>query len=494
MTEALFGVTCGGHRLTDDFLGAAWWHFDRYQVDELYIRPARDARLVAYDPWQANREALTHRRDHEPPYVTLARLGDAFLDGYGRATISGRRGIGRRRSHLPGIDYIDADGKLLAAVQDWCAANGPLGVLLGGLEAFTTAARYRAPDPGPFWRDEARIYPSVRTYELSAGQWRAYETELHEYELGVKWGSAEAAAPERLAPERIERAFRRASLPQLPLLPPPGQALRRAYYAVGELSSWYLEPLSGWWTFFPELAIGEAAFDYPEPLSDEFWHLHAEPPDAAAFDLPSPASEEFWLNYAEPLEQFVKHAIIFAEALAGLQHRWEDILGEGASLPALVKAEPDAPEETFRRLLSFVVPDLLPDPRQPRAFAAQWSSPTLLSTLAFMAFSDLTGGGRIGYCKRNACRRVFLARRPDQEYCSLRCKATAKKAYQRHPERAAEVIALHQQGLSVAKIATDLHLSEKRVAAWIGRAQRSRSVDANPSSSDDHIEQQGGGQ
>jgi transposase-like protein len=84
-----------------------------------------------------------------------------------------------------------------------------------------------------------------------------------------------------------------------------------------------------------------------------------------------------------------------------------------------------------------------------------------------MAYRDLTGGGRVGFCRRNACGKVFLARRADQEYCSPRCKATAKKRYQRHPEIAQEAIRLSKQGLSVAQIADVLLLSEKRVAAWI---------------------------
>ena len=201
---------------------------------------------------------------------------------------------------MPGVERVDADATFLTDIREWCEKNGPLGVLLGGLEAFTTAPRYRpGKDPGTYWRDRS-LYPSARTYELSAGQWRIYDTESTTQPLPSRGSRRRCRYPARGAGAHRAR-FQRTSL--LPLLPSPGNALCRDFRALGGLSSWCLQPLSRWWTFFPARSFGERAFDYPEPLTDEFWRLHTTPPDAAGYDLPSPSSEEFRRDYAEPLER-----------------------------------------------------------------------------------------------------------------------------------------------------------------------------------------------
>jgi hypothetical protein len=412
--------------MSDEFLSTSWWRYDRYEVDRLYIRPAPGARLRRYDPWQENTAALARWRDHEPPYITLARLGDEYDNGLLFGSLS------KRTSAVSGVNYVGADEKLLEAVGDWCSRYGLLGVLLTGLQAFTTAARYR-PEAAAFWGESARDLPTTRTFELTAGQWRLCDTIL-----SAPWlGRPTAATGELLDQEVARKAF--SQEPGLPgALPEPGLALRRNYHSFGAVVSWRLQPLDNWAAFFPDL----------------------DPREAATFDYPAPLSEAFGRLYAEPLEVFLHHARIFAVALRNLKHPLPPV---GAAMTA----EPDAYLETLRRLLAFVTPDLRSDPDHPERLTAQWSSPSLLSTLAFMAYRDLTGGGRVGFCRRNACGKVFLARRADQEYCSPRCKATAKKRYQRHPEIAQEAIRLSKQGLSVAQIADVLLLSEKRVAAWI---------------------------
>ena len=474
--------------MVQDLLKATWWRFEHYDVDGLYIRPAPGAKLVPYDPWQQNRHGAEHAKNHEPPYITLARIGNERLHAH----------VTRRRSHLPGVPRVDADAAFLAAVREWSDQNGPLGLLLAGLEAFTTWPRYRpGAEPGPYWRDRTSVYPCARTYELSAGQWRSYDTELEEAELAKRWQAEEMPLSDQVEPERIERAFQSTSL--LPLLPSPGKALCRNFQAIGGLSSWCLQPLSGWWTFFPSLVLGQEAFDHPEPLTDEFWRLHGQPPDTSSYDLPSPSSEEFWLHYAEPLDLFIRYADIFATALRGLQptelDAWDAAMESavGHATPQLIQKEPDADVETFRRLLSFVTPDMIPDPQRSGGYRAEWTSPTLLSTMAFMAYSDLVGGARVAYCRRNACSRVFLAHRDDQVYCSPRCKASQKKRCQRHPELLEETLKLHGQGLAIDEIASRLFLGEKRVAAWVAQEEKRRATEPPASTpTADQAENKGG--
>ena len=93
--------------MSDEFLSTSWWRYDRYEVDRLYIRPAPGARLRRYDPWQENTAALARWRDHEPPYITLARLGDEYDNGLLFGSLS------KRTSAVSGVNYVGADEKLL---------------------------------------------------------------------------------------------------------------------------------------------------------------------------------------------------------------------------------------------------------------------------------------------------------------------------------------------------------------------------------------------
>ncbi len=390
------------------------------------------------------------------------------------------------------MERIDLEPRLLAAVRRWCEQHGPLGLLLTGVEAFSTWPRYSTADPGVYWQDRVTVYPQARTYELSSGQWRCYASSLEDPTFGRPWQAEEAPLPADTPRQSVERAFQADSL--LVKVPLPGYALHRSHQALGGLSSWYLEPMATWWRYFPALALGEDAFDYPEPDTAEFWQRVQLEPDFTCHDLPSPAQPEFWNHYAEPLDFFLREAAAFSAALGGVRRRDEDALAKSVLEPMRqaparwpgLRHEPDAHEESLRRLLAFVTPDLVPDASDPDRYRARWSSATLLSTLAFMAYRDLTGGARLTACRR--CGRLFVARRDDRLYCSPRCKATEKKRCQRHPELLEEALRLHSKGLGVEEIASRLQLGEKRIAAWLRDAE---SADGLPDSNDARCEQEG---
>ena len=86
-----------------------WWRFDRYQIQDGFIRPAANASLSEFDPWLAH---STHEGYvHQPPYLQLAELV--------RQVPSDRA--------LRGSD-IESD-ELRSGVLSWCQRYGLLGIL-----------------------------------------------------------------------------------------------------------------------------------------------------------------------------------------------------------------------------------------------------------------------------------------------------------------------------------------------------------------------------
>lgn len=375
--------------MVQEFLRDTWWRFDRYEVDQGFIRPAAGAHLQRFDPWKQHADLAQRRRDHEPPYVTLARLSRRMMDV------------------IYGSDYLEPLPLELAAdIGAWCSEWGLLGVLLSGLRAVTPTIHWRShdfDDEGHFNQPPVRtllrgthVVPVLTSYEWSSGGWRRTDLALaksHE-ELAV-WSSGGEGDP--FSVKRLSRGYRRIVNSWLPA---PGYALRREDTPYFASRSWRLDPLhdEGWADFFPDAPGDPHTFDYPEPLSQQFWGL-----------------------YAEPL-------VAFAEAGNAVMQALEEIRRPETVEPDQFR-EPDAPVETLRRLIEPVTPDVELDPTMPSQVNARWSSPCLQATLALMAYVDLTGGDRIDACP--VCGSIFVAHRADHEYCSTRCKATARKRRQR---------------------------------------------------------------
>lgn len=99
-----------------------WWRFDRYEFFQGFIRPARNARLIPYDPWAAYRQTRTNRKELTPPYVTLLHLLHELKKEL------------RTRGDSPGFT---ARGE--TALLRWCNQHGLLGVLLHRTHAVTLA-------------------------------------------------------------------------------------------------------------------------------------------------------------------------------------------------------------------------------------------------------------------------------------------------------------------------------------------------------------------
>jgi hypothetical protein len=202
-----------------------WWRWTRYEIRDGYIRPARGARLVFYDPrdiWLRTRppaKSSNQREMKETPYQSLLRLlgeleyrrpGDAALDFTPAA-----------------VDFLfapfteESETKLL----EWCAQYGLLGILLHRTVQVTLAPR----------------------------------TGLHQVQytkIGSGWSTTEIPIT-RQKPVSIPSTI--------------VQPLRGAGAVVERLGI-------TWGRFFPTVpALQREVFLYPSPLTEEFWNLYAEP-------------------------------------------------------------------------------------------------------------------------------------------------------------------------------------------------------------------------
>lgn len=214
---------------------SCWWRFTRYQMRKGYIRPARGAKLVAYDPlekWSETR--ASHRRSFQigvsmTPYQSLMDLlASLRYQRPGEASQEISR-FSLERDPSPPPLSTDSEARLLA----WCADWGLLGVL-------------------PHFVRQVTLTPPNEPQWNSTREWEAH------FQVQYNWTS-------RGWQERLFRTLQDSWIPAGVL-----------YEAGGRLGH---DQLTGVWsTFFPDVPVEQrAVFPYPLPLTDDFWRIYSEP-------------------------------------------------------------------------------------------------------------------------------------------------------------------------------------------------------------------------
>ena len=240
-----------------DLAGGGWWRFDRYEVRNGYIRPARGAVLTIYDPWAAYREARAARQEKAAPYQSLLTFIQSLH-----------------------VAWSARDELRLA---DWCTEWGLLGILPHMAESVVLAPRWtRFPGHRLSADESPGVAPAQRRYDRTNTGWasRAPVRLWREGEWTVVRGPAEEGMliPEGSWPSGYAR---------------PGVVLREPF--TGEYTQ---QQLSEWWAqYFPDVPEAEQDnYAYPPPLTPEFWQL-----------------------YAEPVQSFLSVALEFRNALASFE-------------------------------------------------------------------------------------------------------------------------------------------------------------------------------
>ena len=200
-----------------DLVAGRWYRFDRYELRDGIVRPARGAEGQWYDPWADFRPAA--------PYLGLVELADRL-----------------KRSAAGWEDQITA----------WCAAHGLLGILhQRSLHAVL------APQT---WSSESQHVIVRNEYSRS----RRFYWGL---DGGARWES--------------ETVLLGASAAEAKVLQLRPHVLTRDIGIWGSYLGYREEFLGrAWARFFPNLPAEEAeTYQYPNPQSNEFWRSYGEPID-----------------------------------------------------------------------------------------------------------------------------------------------------------------------------------------------------------------------
>jgi hypothetical protein len=166
--------------------------------------------------------------------------------------------------------------------------------------------------------------------------------------------------------------------------------------------------------------------------------------------LPKPLTEEFWAAYREPVQDFMWQAKHMSDALVALstipidvylayQERADPEEEVAICLPDGSWTIDSRGNDFFRGkshlndLTATVAPVLqAAKVGTQAAMSERWVFRSLLASLAMMAHRDLVSGARLHVCTH--CGSPFPSINPRAAYCSVRCRNTAQKRRQRHPE------------------------------------------------------------
>jgi hypothetical protein len=366
-----------------------WWRFDSYQLVGRMIRPAPGASLASYDPWE--------RRGQAPPYVELARLGEA-IDAWHRQLVASSLTrfqaevtLAPQATRAELATYLDQLQAALAGaygasaeppaetrqlIVAFCARFGLLGLfqqetlalnLESAAEALLDFGEFSGDAPGE------QLLSRYRRFERTGGGWRTLSLRAR---TRVAKGT-QARLPRRSWAELVGSSAWPLDESQLPA----STVLRRGRARRADLPP----------------ALDQA------PLAQVRGTYFA----AAGRGFPEPNSEEFWRAYGEDAVSFAGYAGALAAALSGVQ-------AKGAKARAAHLAQ----------LNDLLAPVALVLGEEQGLLRSRFVSPSLIGTLAAMAFFDIAGGVRFAHCER--CAKLFSSRRADRRFCSPRCQDAAK--------------------------------------------------------------------
>jgi hypothetical protein len=381
-------------------LAGCWWRFDRYEVVEWRIRPAPGAHLESYDPGSPGEWAAG-----EPPYLELGRLGQRISDWH-QAQVKGsldrvHREVEPPRDPAPDeiIAYIDtlqlamaghypqaptAPPELCRAITDFCVRHGLLGIF-----AQETLAVSLGDSPEVLLDvleglPEDHLLSSYQRYERAGGGWRTFS-------LRTRRPVAKGSCPDLTRRDWLE-LMRSSGWPLDESHLQAGKVLRRALPARRDLP--------------PALDL----VDLEKARNAAFG-------GAPSRAFPVPQSKEFWRAYGEDLVSFSAYAVGISEALLGLK---AEAGKERAQHLAFLN-----------QLLEPVTLEVFEDEGRLRS---RYASPSLIGSLAAMAYFDIAGGLRFGQCER--CGGLFASRRGDRRFCSTACQRAEKKHRRYHSDAA----------------------------------------------------------
>src|ERR1051325_2924953 len=139
-----------------------WWKFNRYELANGCIKPAHNAKLQLYDPWEGFLDAR-RKTNAQPPYQALF----AVLIEAGVRDIS-ISGDDSPLEELPVNDegLLTISTKAEEKLLSWCSNYGLLGILSHRTHFVTLAARWK-----PIARRNETVFPAHKRYFRAPNGW-----------------------------------------------------------------------------------------------------------------------------------------------------------------------------------------------------------------------------------------------------------------------------------------------------------------------------------
>lgn len=205
-----------------------WWRASRYEIVAGMIRPARDATIEAFDPWEIYRGTRAKGYEFCPPYASLTNLG---------------------------LDLARSVPEAERQIVKWCERYGLLGLLPHQIRMATLSPRWVEIEGDP-----AFLVPEQVQFIRSNRGWSCRRTLIRPPKIvDLSSGQRGQLVPRKVSPEAWARV----------------SALRQDLRS-SEISSQSLRESFG--RYFPDVSSDEANdFAYPAPLSDAFWRSYSEP-------------------------------------------------------------------------------------------------------------------------------------------------------------------------------------------------------------------------
>lgn len=311
-----------------------WWRFTAYQLVRGVIRPAPNAQLVEYDPWES----------------------------FYRGRVTGIRATGRYEDLIALVDSLkfklgDEEGLDLepvskSALLSWCSQYGLLGILPHRAFLITLATRWQKSLAG---EAHGRLYPTTVQFRRSGATWLSDEVQVFAADGEVHWNTRPELEGKSVAPNEYPKNTR-----------PPGvllEDLKGEKIADQAFSE-------EWAKYFPSIPDDERVnYPYPEPLTKEFWQL-----------------------YAEPLSEFAGAVRLLRNTLDGLRTTPNE---HSSTQETQETQEFGSARHHLDALTSSVVPFLSVGESH---LELRFSCKSLLATFALMAMLDITGGERLDRC------------------------------------------------------------------------------------------------
>jgi hypothetical protein len=354
-----------------DIYAGKWWRYDRYEIRDGFIQPAKGAVLIPYDPWEKYRMAsvsaptaegnLPKRRTQTPPYVSLLKLLDDV-----------KLKIGTKDN--PYLLTPESE----SFIADWCSENGLLGLLPHQTHSITLSTQWQDKPPTfPFHTEQEQYIRTAQGWKSVLTGWSSYcETEQE-----VPCPSDEDLLGVGIKPKVL---------------------LQRSIIN-DELIE---EPLSQTWgKFFPDIPNEkQESYKYPLPLTSEWWSV-----------------------YGEPVDAFLNAARVFRDALEALK---TDVSNLGDDEMAL---EFDIGLQGINTLISAVGMSVHFQ-SEANEYRQRLSAPSLLASFATMASIDLTLGNK-NLLRCETCQQYFVSQSYQAKYCTQTCQGTAAKRRQRDKKK-----------------------------------------------------------